>query len=630
MRLLLIIGIPIFFIESCFLLLTNGSQDSNQLNYCNDTACAYEVPADYADCRSRNLVNIPPQCSSAVYLDIRKNDLHYIGNTSFSKFKNLKFLYIDGNHIKNITPRAFAECTSLRRLFLQNNPIFLVRSEAFAGLVNLRELYLNSAELQIIQPHAFDDLRTLQNLYLSDNKLNSLPPNLLQNLENLEVLTLANNKLNTLDDNIFQGLIRLQYLDLKQNGLTALPNGLFNGMPILSRLTLSYNSIHIIEKGAIDFNQLSRLDTLDIRNNSITTLRNVSKNLPSIPKLYLAGNPINCTCDINGLLLWYQRHPNNANESGAFVICHSPPMYAGQLVRDVINVTLPCERIPEQISLAPHYKTMPLSLPNVDTSSTRLIDTNIPLKKEKEHFQDEKHQTPASNPYMHIAIGIPVLTAVVIIIVLLIVFKKCNARHTATEKPSIHITPNPLHQNARTPTSDYEPLYEPIAGDAKDPPSSDPDQHSINMNPQAPPSNNKGDFNSQPPLPSEIPPTIQQPIISASGYISLPSLMTHLSVPTSNTATQQHSPLATPYAVNLIGQEVSTEIDCNNNTQNFPLTSHHHPIATQASPVLQPEILQNNSSHSSCVPQQSKLNTHPKQPNLCLKVSQSFHFADNI
>ena len=450
MRFLIAISVPILVGETCLFFFTIGSDESNQYQYCNHTTCTYEASADYADCKNHDLVQIPPQCSSAVYLDLRKNDIRYIGYTSLSKFKNVKYLYLDGNQIRNITPRAFAECTSLQQLFLQNNPISIIQSEAFAGLANLRHLYLNLADLHVIQIRAFDDLKALQRLYLSDNSLESLPPYLFQELQNLQILTLANNGLRTLPSNAFQGLIRLEYLDIKQNRLTVLSNGLFNNMFLLIRLTLSFNAIHTIEKGAIDYDHLPSLDTLDMRDNNIISVRNFSKNFPAIPKLYLANNPIHCDChNIDGLLMWYKLHHGEL-ETGVKATCNSPPAFTGKFVSDITpNITLPCEPISKLSSTnVPRAKTTslktsdnfstamfthddPEAFPYIPSDATTTILTNdvtTDLKGIVAHQNDKDEQSKAkqNSTVKYTGIGIVVATTIIVAMIFLLVLKKCK------------------------------------------------------------------------------------------------------------------------------------------------------------------------------------------------------------
>ncbi len=320
-----------------------GSEGQN----CNGSDCTYVLSAQFAGCNSLRLAQIPPQCSSAVYLDMRKNDLQYLDETSLTGFQQLRYVYLDGNQIRNITPGAFAQCPKIRAVYLQNNEIGVVHSQVFSGLRDLRYLYLNSAEVQRIQSGAFSGLLALQRLYLSDNFIRTIPHDLFHDLSNLQILTLANNRIQTLASDTFDGLANLLYLDIKFNRLTTIPSGLFRNLFLLKSLIVSYNSINTIEEGAIDLEELPYLDLLDMRNNSLHTVEHMSssRNPPQNVNLHFAGNPIHCNCHAKWLLKWYQLNSGSprANESGAVVICQGPQALVDQPILNISNDQLMCK-----------------------------------------------------------------------------------------------------------------------------------------------------------------------------------------------------------------------------------------------------------------------------------------------
>ncbi|XP_072028795.1 uncharacterized protein [Amphiura filiformis] len=332
---------------SCFILLTIGFEHPAQYQNCNGTVCTYVESAEYANCKSRNLVQIPPHCSSAIYLDMRKNDVRFLDGTSLVGFVKLKYLYLDGNQIRNITPGAFAHCTMVQQIFLQNNQIRIVQSGVFMELRDLRHLYLNSAEVHTIQEGAFDDLSALERLYLSDNALSTIPHNLFHDLSNLQILTLANNHLRSLARDAFQGLFNLEYLDVKFNSLTSIPNGLFNGLSNMRRLILSFNRVNIIEEGAINWEELTQFETLDMRNNSLSDVKNISssESPPMHVKYHFAGNPILCDCHAKWLFEWYEFNNNSSivDDSGAMVICQGPSPLTGLPMRTISKNWLGCK-----------------------------------------------------------------------------------------------------------------------------------------------------------------------------------------------------------------------------------------------------------------------------------------------
>ena len=429
---------------SCFFLLVIGSeqlQQQAQNNICNDTMCTYTSSAEYANCKNRDLVYIPPQCSSAVYLDLRKNDLQFLDGTSLAGFLQLKYLYLDGNQIRNITPRAFAQCTMVQQIYLQNNPIVIVRSDVFFGLTNLRQLYLNMAELQQIEPGAFNGLRSLERLYLSDNSLSSLPHDLFHHLTNLQILTLANNHLQALARDAFKGLFQLEYLDIKFNRLASIPEGLFSKLFNLERITLSYNSIDKIKKGDIDLRELRNLETIDFRNNSISTFPNLATQLPQNLKLFFAGNPLYCDCHMEWLQKWYKINQNSSivTNSGAMAICQGPPSLAGHTMQNITHIQLKCNATekPPQETYKTAYSTKVITYMNADDkkpTNTVTLDTEsfIPTNDDNHtYLLQNDHITKEIVILPYIGIALMVLSAIVITVVVL-----CCCWHFCTNSTS--------------------------------------------------------------------------------------------------------------------------------------------------------------------------------------------------
>ena len=461
--------VSVLLYASFFIKLTIGSEQLQQQaknNFCNDTMCTYTSSAEYANCKNRDLVHIPPQCSSAVYLDLRKNDLQFLDGTSLAGFLQLKYLYLDGNQIRNITPRAFAQCTMVQQIYLQNNPIVIVRSKVFFGLTNLRQLYLNMAELKQIEPGAFNGLRSLERLYLSDNSLSSLPHDLFHHLANLQILTLANNHLQALANDTFKGLFQLEYLDIKFNRLASIPEGLFSGLFRLERLTLSYNSIDNIKDGVIDLKELSNLKTIDFRNNSISNIPNFATELPQNLKLFFAGNPVYCDCHMEWLQNWYKINQNSSivNNSGAMVICQGPPSLAGHIMQNITHIQLKCNATEKP----PHepYETA--------LSPTKVIYVNVDGKKSKyvvkleyenfvptnyddhTYFHQNEHITKETDVLPYIGIALIALSTTVTTVVVLCCCWYCRTKRASEisegykEKetkppvsPQMHLTINP-------------------------------------------------------------------------------------------------------------------------------------------------------------------------------------------
>ena len=503
MRVILGLSATVVIIESCLFLFTSGSlvQTDNR-NQCNHTACTYNAMAEYATCQSLNLVAIPPQCSSAVYLDFRRNDLQYLDGTSLTGFAKLRFLYLEGNQIRNITPRAFEACGSLQQIFLQNNPIVIIRRDVFYGLQDLRHLYLNLAKLERIEHHAFDPLRSLERLFLSDNRLESLPPGLFHHQSTLQVLTLANNRLRFLASNAFRGLHNLWYLDLKNNLLMTLHTGLFNGMISLNNLVLSYNIITTIEPRAINIDdELHNLETINLQNNSIVSLRNVS-NLERVSEIYVGGNPIQCDCHSLSLWNWYKLNEGSpsVNSQGAEVICHGPQPLVGQRLNNVEYDEIICEvsflttenyQKPnkndkdfktQSLSDNNLFDSDPFEVPSVPSEGLVSIPRDDEYGSDKGNYIEsigyivedmqpvpvnEAHEMPTSKYPIHpfIWMGVAIGTLLITVVILILLYRKWDKVHNIPrptdykkhDPPGPRITQNPM------PDDDYPVYEEPVS-----------------------------------------------------------------------------------------------------------------------------------------------------------------------
>ena len=168
-------------------------------------------------------------------------------------FKNLKFLYLDRNQIKDIS--ALANLTSLTRLDLSNNQI-----EDISVLANLT---------------------ALQDLDLSTNQIEDISD--LANLTSLTKLNLSTNQIEDISD--LANLTALQDLDLSTNQIEDISD--LANLTSLTKLNLSTNQIEDIS----DLANLTALTELKLYKNQIKDISSLS-NLTSLTELYLQYNQI--------------------------------------------------------------------------------------------------------------------------------------------------------------------------------------------------------------------------------------------------------------------------------------------------------------------------------------------------
>ncbi len=140
-----------------------------------------------------------------------------IPNETWLKFKNLEYLSLKNDHLKEI-PKAIGLLENLKILDLSGND-FNVLPKTFSRLQNLQELFLNDEtnfsldqNINILKP-----LANLRILHLENDALVTLPKNFRQ-LNQLELLYLNNNNLGEIPFEIY-GLKKLKYLDIHNNKL---------------------------------------------------------------------------------------------------------------------------------------------------------------------------------------------------------------------------------------------------------------------------------------------------------------------------------------------------------------------------------------------------------------------------
>ncbi|BFZ22744.1 hypothetical protein BsWGS_25783 [Bradybaena similaris] len=192
----------------------------------------------------------------------------------------LTYLYLHFNRLP-IIPRL-GHMTALEVIHLGNNHITdstsdLLPSEVFS-------LQLSNNNLKSI-PHAVSQLPKLRQLFISGNSIQEI------HLSDLPV--------------------QLSHLDIQNNALQKIQDHIFPEHSSLRTLLLSGNPIATVSDSA--FKSLSELDSLAMRNTSLTRVPAALSDLANLNTLDLSQNPgLVCTCQEAGLLTWFQARPNMA------------------------------------------------------------------------------------------------------------------------------------------------------------------------------------------------------------------------------------------------------------------------------------------------------------------------------
>ncbi|KAL8581014.1 hypothetical protein ACOMHN_048048 [Nucella lapillus] len=123
---------------------------------------------------------------------------------------------------------------------------------------------------------------------------------------------------------LFQGLPNLHELYLSDLALGNLDLGLFSGLDSLMALDLSNNEIKDVPTSVASPSFLRNLQSLDLSYNQLSFLsNNTAPLLRRVTRVVLAGNPWDCTCELQ----WMQRftaHIFPAHQGSHAVTCQTP------------------------------------------------------------------------------------------------------------------------------------------------------------------------------------------------------------------------------------------------------------------------------------------------------------------
>ena len=164
---------------------------------------------------------------------------------------------------------------------------------------------------------------------LSSNSMETIGRHVFANLKRIMKLDLSNNRLSkcySFDETfnvLFQSNTELETLNLANNGLIKLPKGCFTANRKLKYIDLSNNAF---DKITFDMSHMSRLTSLDLKNNEIDYLHKTT--MDTLDHLYerkhlenqtreenqtlfvnLLGNPLKCHCSALGFVEWFVRTP---------------------------------------------------------------------------------------------------------------------------------------------------------------------------------------------------------------------------------------------------------------------------------------------------------------------------------
>uniref|UniRef100_A0A8C9TYV4 Nephrocan-like n=1 Tax=Scleropages formosus TaxID=113540 RepID=A0A8C9TYV4_SCLFO len=329
-------------------------------NKLTDIPCGLPHSLEVLNLGNNRIQSIQDSCFEGLrklrVLDLQKNLINSLWGSTLISLVKLEFLHLDGNGIETVQgslrlpllkllsladnkisslpPFCLAPLMALTTLQLQGNLLTRVPQDLPRSLISLN---LNQNQIKVLKTRELGHLRRLTKLSVSQNRLASVDGNLrLPNLTTLELwgnqlrvvpgrlaprletldckqnsiqevthyhlcglrhlrhLFLENNTIQHFEAIALKNCIQLTNLALEQNLLSTIPEGLPES---LVRLDLKGNCIETIRKQEV--RPLKRLQVLNLRNNRLSSLdHSTVELLPELRKLFLDGNPWNCSCEL--------------------------------------------------------------------------------------------------------------------------------------------------------------------------------------------------------------------------------------------------------------------------------------------------------------------------------------------
>ncbi|KAI8514029.1 hypothetical protein Bbelb_083530 [Branchiostoma belcheri] len=186
--------------------------------------------------------------AGAQHVAIRGYPFHFLSANSLAPLEHsvvltLALLNAKITDVKNNTLAGFS---SLVQLSLDSNRLTNVKKTWFtAGLKNLRWLTLSNNYIKQIQPGSFANLTRLYGLNLENNLLQVVDPAWLFGLKGHMLMNLGLNAINSIAPGSFRH-IQLYWLDLSGNDLSCLDEDVFRGQSWLGRLRVSSGTLSTV------------------------------------------------------------------------------------------------------------------------------------------------------------------------------------------------------------------------------------------------------------------------------------------------------------------------------------------------------------------------------------------------
>ncbi|XP_071808996.1 uncharacterized protein [Asterias amurensis] len=275
-------------------------------------------------------------------------------------FPYVESLSIRGNSLDSLI-QAPSWTEELQVLNADGNSLKNLSSESIQGFLSLTELHVSNNQILFISESAFRELKMLRYLYLDGNPLTSLFGGVFRSQGDLLILSLANCNLNELHPEYFLGLDSLERLDLSENQLVQLHSEMFRLLPQIVTMNFSNNNIKnfdledcqlvdglkilLLARNSISdissiLGHCGHLETVDLSSNHIEIVPgdSIVGISPTLSRLDLFGNPLQCDCRMASIRDWLQNNPPPSTP-----LCHGPQGLEGRALIDLATHDLACE-----------------------------------------------------------------------------------------------------------------------------------------------------------------------------------------------------------------------------------------------------------------------------------------------
>ncbi|XP_069465651.1 uncharacterized protein [Ambystoma mexicanum] len=212
---------------------------------------------------------------------------------------------------------------------------------------NLKSILFILKNIGVINSTVFTsaNLKSVTSLTLANSGVTRIDAGALHAFEGLTKLALYGNLLTTVLPLWFSHPGHLDNLTMTGNKVKEVKPHMLSGFSNLTVLNLAKNEIHSVASGSLK--NLPKVIHIDLSDNRITSMKRNVFDDRRYPSLKLAGNPWNCTCELQGFSVFLQELMNASKLEDAFsVTCNSPPDLKGVHVWNISTFNCSADIVP--------------------------------------------------------------------------------------------------------------------------------------------------------------------------------------------------------------------------------------------------------------------------------------------